>query len=200
MNDILSGFMKGLTVEVYLFGSNINRDDQLTTLISQLISADFAVPNLLNPTLAPEALAFLESHPRRLLDIDEILAIMRGEMSVDDVLQVSVEDLCGQKESANKPHIYRKLGHCLLKRFWRFGELDDLEGGICYLKKSIPLTAKNDYRYLEVLLGLCCGFWQRFQMLGQKDDQRKLLDYLLEQKELDFEAILRPCRGECLRI
>jgi len=193
MNDILSGFMQGLTVEEYLFGSNMNRTGQLARLISQLISADFGASSLLGLDATREAPPALEGHPRRLLYLDEILAIKRGELTVENVLQISVEDLRGEVNSADRPHIYRKLGHCLLKRFWRFGELDDLEEGIWYLQAAIPLSDKNDYRYLEVLLGLCSGLWGRLQMLCQKDDHQKLLAYLREQQLVDLETTLRRC-------
>jgi len=210
MNDVLSGFTQGLTVEKYLFGSSINRTDQLAGLISQLISADFGASSLLDLNTAQEALPFLEGHPRRLLYLDEILAIKRRELTVDNVLQKTVEDLRGEVEFAGGSHTYRKLGHGLLKRFWRFGELNDLEEGIWYLQAAIPLTAKSDYRYLEVVLGLCSGLWQRVRILGQRDDHQKLLNYLREQQLVDFEAALRPCglpmstgsvgEGECPRI
>jgi len=193
MNDVISGFMQGLTVKQYLFGSNISRTGQLSMLILQLISADFGASSLLDLNATREALSAFEGHPRRLLYLDEILAIQRGELTVENVLQISVEDLRGEVDFSDRPHIYRKLGHCLLKRFWRFGELDDLEEGIWYLQAAIPLTNKNDYRYLEVLLELCSSLWGRLQMLGQKDDHQKLLAYLQEQQLIDLETTLRPC-------
>ena len=193
MNDILSGFMQGLTVEEYLFGSNMNRITQLSRLISQLHLAGFGASNLLDLNATREALPAFEGHPRRLLYLDEILAIQRGELTVENVLQISVEDLRGEVDFADRPRIYRKLGHCLLKRFWRFGELDDLEEGIWYLQAAIPLSDKNDYRYLEVLLGLCTGLWERLQTLGQKDDHQKLVAYLREQQLVDLKTILHPC-------
>ena len=101
MNDVLSGFMQGLTVEEYL-----NRTGQLARLISQLPSADIEASSLLDLNATREALPALEGHPRRLLCLDEILAIQRGQLTVENVLQISVEDLRGEVDFADRPHIY----------------------------------------------------------------------------------------------
>jgi len=113
MNDVLSGFMQGLTVEEYL-----NRTGQLARLISQLPSADIEASSLLDLNATREALPALEGHPRRLLCLDEILAIQRGQLTVENVLQISVEDLRGEVDFADRPHIYSLWQKVTRHRVW----------------------------------------------------------------------------------
>jgi len=189
MKDILLRFtaLSPSNIGSYLFGSEGGRAELLQRLMVGLSGMEASSYASLSSNL--------EGHPKRLLTLEEITQLHNHTLLVDDILQISIEDLRLQASFVTSIHqglgqLYHKLGHYLLKRFWRFSEIDDLDESISYQQASLLLVSKESYVYLEVLLDLCSALYHRFQIFHQNKDRQELLVHLHCQSIFDIQTYL----------
>jgi len=79
-------------------------------------------------------------------------------------------------------------GTWLLRRcFKKILAVDLKEEAIWYYKEAFLCCRK--LHFVEAILGLCSSLYQRFQLLGLRDDLKKFLDHLYAQHNLDFELL-----------
>jgi len=192
MQEIVSSVCTTSQIEIYLFGSQECRTNLLENLISELSQSTLAF----NPVQSPKR-TFLHGHPKRLMTLDEIFSVRVSELLISDILGVSVDALLDKTFSSQFDVIDHSvalvtLGHHFMKRYWRFAEIFDLNEAICYYQEALSMFTQNDYHYLEVLLGLCSGFFHRFQLLGRQLDLQHLLTYLRLQLIVDMKAVSWP--------
>jgi len=192
MKDILSRFTvtSPSSIESYLFGSEGGRAELLQRIIVGLSGTE--VSSYSSSSLEPQP---LEGHPKRLLTLEEITQLQNHALSVDNILQNTIEDLRLRVSSATPNHqglgqMYHKLGHYLLKRYWRFSEISDLNESISYQQESLQLVSSEGYVYLEILLDLCSAIYHRFQILRRDEDRQELLVYLHRQSFFDIQTYL----------
>jgi len=187
-----------LSLEEYLFGREgplfedvrLPHSGHLSRLIQNLESQGSVPVSEPNADLLP-----LLGHPKRLLTLDQILAVKENQLTIEDIINESVDDqqekLTYASGDAACP-IIRQLAHSLLKRFWRFHRREDLDGAIWYGELGQSLAQRNTYYDLESLLGLCSALYDRCQLLGLDKDYQRLLLYLKAQRSLDAKSLLKP--------
>jgi len=192
MQEIVSSVCTITQIEIYLFGSQESRTNLLENLISELSQSTL----MLDP-IQPPAPTFLLGHPKRLMTLDEISSIRASDLLACDILSVDVDALSDKTFSSQSDDIDHavalgKLGHHFMRRYWRLAETFDLNEAICSYQDALPLFLKNDYHYIEVLLGLCSACYHRLQLLGRQTDLQLLLMYLRLQLGIDTKAISWP--------
>ena len=183
----------------YLFGSrDVRHPHYLSRLIEKLESQGSVPVAEPNSDLQP-----LVGHPKRLLSLDQMLALNDKQLTVKDIIDESVND---QQEklscaSGDATHaIVRQLAHSCLKRYWRFHRREDLDGAIWYNSLALSHAHEDTYHDLECLLGLCSALYDRCQLLGLDEDYQALLLYLKVQRTLDAETLLAPTLAKLLTV
>jgi len=186
MRDIVSAVRTTTGIQLYLFGSTGNRNNLLKDLISEISQSTLAFE-----LGQPSQITFLPGHPKRLLTVDEILAIQEANLAIDDVLDGPGDEIFYALSDDNAVP-FGQLGHYFMKRFWRFKEALDLDEAIRYYEEALFMLHANDYHYIEALLGLCTGFYHRHRLFGKRTDLQQLLKHLHMQRSIDLEVISWP--------
>lgn len=102
---------------------------------------------------------------------------------------------------SNHARIIQSLAEALLNRFngVSASRQDDLHQAIWYFEHALALTPPTSYQYLEIILGLSTSLYSRFQLFKQVNDQKRLLQCLVDQRKINFDALLAPVKQALLR-
>ena len=148
----------------------------------------------------PETPYFLEGHPKRLLSLDDLVDIRLANFQ--SVLEHQyIHRLRSQlnallQDDPDKGTWLLRLADVLSRRYWRLKQKDDIEEAIWYYEEALSLLPQTHYHFLEAILGFCSCVYRRFQLLGQLDDLKKLLEHLHTEYNLNLESLLTPVKAQ----
>ena len=149
---------------------------------------------------AKETLHFLKGHPIRLLSLDDLLDIhaknFRSLLEHHNIHRLRSQLNALPPDDPDKGSWLLRLADVLSRRFCQLNQKDDLEEAIWYYEEALSLLPQTHYHFLEAILGVCSCVYKRFQLLGQLDDLKKLLEYLHTEQNLNFESLLTPIKAQ----
>ncbi len=132
----------------------------------------------------------LSGHPFRILNLDFILACSPEQRQFfDPALPISgLRKFQNSARISSEPNIAklsitRGWGQSLLRRFWDFGNEDDLHEAIFCFTNALAPTPAHSYRRLEIYLDISQALFFRYQLFQRPEDLEMLLSSLQVQKD-----------------
>ncbi len=174
-------------LQEFLFGIKQSREErcnmvtELTTTLQERHSPGISSGS--RPML-------LSGHPLRILNIDFVLPCSLDQRQFFDPA-LPIGDLHKFQNLArisSKPNIAKavhnaRLGQSLLRRFWDFGNEDDLHEAIFFFTNALAPTPAHSYRRLEIYLDISQALFFRYQLFQRPEDFQMLLTSLQLQND-----------------